>query len=270
MHLSRNQESLSHSRKNIPRHCLEIFLCNILEHSKESSQGQRGIMRDVGLFYWFGIQWHLRDQRLWLASALRPRHWILLETPWRGALGNQGDTSLLSATLWDDSAPFDLLILSPLPIPEAQRCQKLSFLHFSKKICELMTKVVSLPFQRRKHLLPEVQKSCSWLTTSFPGKKSAVRSRGDTCPIYQPQGLSVGQGATSTNELQARGGLRREPGSQRLVSSVPILKFCILSTAQKFLGSPHFNKVRYGQLLRGEAKGNPSEKEELSWRGILQ
>ena len=91
MHLSRNQESLSHSRKDTPRHCLEIFPCNILEHSTESSQGQRGIMRDVGLFYWFGIQWHLliKDQRLWLArpfletQALNSSGNTLTRSPWQ-------------------------------------------------------------------------------------------------------------------------------------------------------------------------------------------
>lgn len=55
-HLVRNQESLSHSRKNISRHILEIFPHNILEASTESSQEQRVIMRDEGLFYSSAIE----------------------------------------------------------------------------------------------------------------------------------------------------------------------------------------------------------------------
>ena len=60
-----------------------------------------------------------------------------------------------------------------------------------------MTKVASLPFQRRKHLLPEEQKSCGWVTAAFPRSKE----QGHTRPIYQPQGPSVGQGAAPAKGL---------------------------------------------------------------------
>ena len=60
-----------------------------------------------------------------------------------------------------------------------------------------MTKVASLPFQRKKHLLPEEQKSCGWVTASFPRSEE----QGHTRPIYQPQGPSVGQGAAPAQGL---------------------------------------------------------------------
>lgn len=106
-----------------------------------------------------------------------------------------------------------------------------------------MTKMTFLPFQRRKRLLLEGGKAASSLLLFLFLVQISSEEQGG-CPAH----------LLSSRESPARGGLRGEPGSWTLVSSAPIFKCYIVSITQTFLGSPSFNKVRYGHLLRRESE----------------
>ena len=123
------------------------------------------------------------------------------------------------------------------------------------KICELMTKMTSLPFQRRKRPLLEGRKAASSLLLFLFLVKISSEEQGGRPPHLLSSGNVSGENEQLPRERAAsQRWTQGEPGSWTLVSSAPIFKFYIVSITQMFLGSPSFNKVRYGHLLRRESE----------------